>query len=88
MYIQEEGLAGTLMPLAPYVHEWIHCSQLVLCLRAGALDGRGISSDLCSLKYSSLDNAWVSTHLIKVDLKSENRMVPIHSADRHLFGIH
>ena len=53
-----------------------------------------ISSDLCSLKYSSVDDALqfirgVGQHtlLIKVDLKSAYRMVPIHSADLHLFGI-
>lgn len=54
----------------------------------------GIAEDYCSVKYSSVDEAvkFVTmlgqhTVLIKVDLKSAYRFVPIHPADRHLLGI-
>ncbi len=61
---------------------------------AGRSVNDGIVSDLCSLWYTSVDVAlqfinslgW-STVLIKVDLKNAYHMVPIHPADRHLFGI-
>ena len=110
-YIQEEVLAGRIVgPLAPCIHNWIHCSPFGLVPKGrgtgwwrmivdlscpeGASTNDGISSDLCSLKYSSVDDALQfiralgqHTLLIKVDLKSAYRMVPIHSADHHLFGI-
>ena len=61
---------------------------------AGRSVNDGIVSDLCSLRYTSVDVALQfinslgrSTVLIKVDLKNAYRMVPIHPADRHLFGI-
>ena len=48
----------------------------------------------CSLSYSSLDDATMfvrllgpGTLLIKVDLKSAYRIVPLHRRDRHLFGV-
>ena len=54
----------------------------------------GISSALCSVSYPSIDEAlsfikqWGrNTLLLKVDLKSAYRMVPIHPQDRHLFGV-
>ena len=54
----------------------------------------GINPDLCSLRYSSIDDALQfimslgqGTQLIKVDLKSAYRLMPIHSDDRHLLGI-
>lgn len=54
----------------------------------------GISPELCSLKYSSVNEAvqfvtalGPGTNLIKVDLKSAHRIVPIHPDDRHLLGI-
>ena len=111
MYIQEEVLAGRIVgPLAPCVHNWIHCSLIGLVPKGrgtgwwrmivdlscpeGTSINDGISSDLCSLKHSLVEDALqfirgLGQHilLIKVDLKSAYRMVPIHSADRHLFGI-
>ena len=54
----------------------------------------GIPKSLCSLKYPSVDNALhyirsfgPGTLLLKVDLKSAYRIVPVHPLDRHLLGL-
>lgn len=54
----------------------------------------GISPDLCSLSYISVDDVakiiaklGPRTQLAKVDIKSAYRMVPIHPDDRHLLGM-
>ena len=54
----------------------------------------GIDSELCSLQYASVDDAvrflltlGQGSSLIKVDLKSAYRIVPVHPRDRHLLGI-
>ena len=54
----------------------------------------GVPASLCSLSYASVENATQfikvlghGTLLIKIDLKSAYRIVPIHLDDRHLFGI-
>ena len=54
----------------------------------------GIQPDLCTLRYSSvydivqfISYLGCGTPLIKVDLKNAYRMVPIHPADRWLFGL-
>ncbi len=54
----------------------------------------GIDPDLCSLRYASIDEALQfillfghRTQLVKVDLKSAYRLVPVHPDDRHLLGI-
>lgn len=54
----------------------------------------GVPASLCSLSYASVENATQfikilghGTLLIKIDLKSAYRVVPIHPTDRHLFGI-
>ena len=97
-------------PLAVQMRDVVHCSPIGLVPkgRGSGLwrmivdlsypEGRsvndGIPPGLCSLKYSSVDDALPfirrlghGTLLIKVDLKSAYRMVPIHTQDRHLFGI-
>lgn len=61
-------------------------------------DGRsvndGIDQDLCSLTYSSVDQAAQcvvalgrGAQLAKLDLESAYRMIPIHPDDRHLLGM-
>ena len=54
----------------------------------------GISSELCSLRYSSVDDALEyiialgqHTQLSKVDLRSAYRMLPVYPGDRHLLAI-
>ncbi len=54
----------------------------------------GIAEDLCSLQYSSVDNAvqfitslGQGTQLVKLDLKDAYRILPIHPQDHHLPGI-
>ena len=61
---------------------------------SGASVNDGVSPSLCSLKYVSLDDAihlinmlGPGTLLVKIDLKSAYRFVPIHPLDRHLLGI-
>jgi hypothetical protein len=51
----------------------------------------GIDPNLCSFKYISVRDVspWVrgGAFMAKLDLKSAYRMVPVHSADRHLLGV-
>ena len=54
----------------------------------------GIAKDLCSLKYITLEDAvqqiltlGPGTSLAKIDIKSAFRLLPVHSADRHLLGM-
>jgi len=54
----------------------------------------GIDRHLCSLKYATLDNATKfitrlghNTLLLKIDLRSAYRIVPVHPHDRHLLGM-
>ena len=54
----------------------------------------GIPTDICSLHYTSVDDAlhYITTlgphtQLVKIDLKSAYRILPIHPDDRHLLGI-
>ena len=54
----------------------------------------GILPDLCSLSYSSVDEAVQyilqlspGTELVKLDLKDIRRVIPIHTQDQHLLAI-
>ena len=54
----------------------------------------GISEDLCTIRYSSVDDAVAiiqslgpNTLLAKLDLKDAYRIVPVHQQDYHLLGI-
>ena len=54
----------------------------------------GISQELCSLSYVSVDDAvWLvlelgpGSLLAKLDIQSAHRIVPVHPADRWLLGI-
>ena len=54
----------------------------------------GISRDLCSLQYASVDDAvgilqrlGRSTQLIKLDIQDTYRIVPVHPSDYILLGI-
>ena len=54
----------------------------------------GIPSDLCSLKYASIDDAVTmvktlgrETMLVKIDLKEAYRLIPVHPDDYHLLGV-
>ena len=55
----------------------------------------GISSDLCSLSYISIDDVsrviasfGRGTLLAKIDIRSAYRIVPVHPDDRPLLGMH
>ena len=61
---------------------------------SGRSVNNGISPTLSSVTYASADAVFrfikqlgQNTMLIKVDLKSSYRMVPIHPQDQHLFGV-
>jgi hypothetical protein len=82
------------MGLVPKPHHLNKFLLIVdLCAPAGASVNDGISSDLCSLRYATVDNA-VSmiqelgrgARLAKIDLKDAYRIVPVHPADYHLLG--
>ena len=54
----------------------------------------GIPSDLCSLKYASVDDAVTmvktlgrGTMLVKIDLKEAYHLIPVHPDDYHLLGV-
>ena len=51
----------------------------------------GISSQWCSFKYTSINEATKripqGSFMAKLDLKSAYRMIPVHPNDRHLLGI-
>ena len=97
-------------PLKEDVQGMIHCSPIGLVPKGrgtgqwrmivdlsypcdrGVNDG--IAASLCSMRYSSLDDAvqfitrlGPGTLLTKIDLKSAYRVVPVHPQDRHLLGI-
>ena len=62
--------------------------------REGVSVNDGIPSELCSLKYPSVDDAvWMikalgkGTALATFDIKNAYRMVPVHPADRRLLGM-
>ena len=97
-------------PLPDTIQRLVHCSPIGLVPKGrntglwrmivdlsfpedGSVND-GIDAELCSLRYSSIDDALKfimtlgpGTQLIKVDLKSAYRIVPIHPDDRHLLGI-
>ena len=54
----------------------------------------GIDPDMCSLKYTMVDEvavlvAWTGRGalLAKVDIESANRLIPVHPQDRHLLAV-
>ena len=65
-----------------------------LSLPQGRSVNDGIAPDRCSLHYASVDNAIEviislgrSTLLVKLDLSSAYRIVPVHPDDQLLLGI-
>ena len=83
------------MGLVPKSHQPNKFRLIVdLSTPAGTSVNDGIPSELCSLKYASLDNAVAliqtlgrGTRLVKMDLKDAYRMVPVHPDDYHLLGV-
>ena len=54
----------------------------------------GIDSELCSLKYVTVDDAvtaiqqkGLGAHLAKIDIQSAYRIIPVHPDDRWLLGM-
>ena len=54
----------------------------------------GIIKQLCSMSYTTVDNATQKvislgpgTHLAKIDINSAFRLIPVHPADRHLLAM-
>ena len=54
----------------------------------------GISAELCSMKYASLDSAvklirqlGPGSQLVKMDVKDAYRIIPVHPEDQHLLAI-
>ena len=107
---QEVAAGSMVGPLTGATGRVVHCSPVGLVPKGrgtgqwrmivdlshpfGRSVNDGISPLLCSLWYSSLDDALLfikqlgeGTVLIKVDLNSAYRLVPLHPQDRHLFGI-
>ena len=65
-----------------------------LSARDGASVNDGISAEVCSLMYASVDNAvsivqhlGQGTQLVKMDLKDAYHIIPVHSQNHHLLGI-
>ena len=81
-----------LVPKSHQVNKW----RLIVDLSHpyGYSVNDGILPDLCSLSYSSVDEAVQyilqlgrGTELVKLDLKDAYRMIPIHPQDQHLLAI-
>ena len=97
-------------PLSPHLAPLVHTSPLGLVPRSNqpgrfrlivdlsrpvhsSVNG-GIPDDLCSVKYSSVDDAVAiirslghDTELAKLDLKDAYRIIPVHPRDYYLLGI-
>ena len=65
-----------------------------LSFPSGGSINDGIPREPCSLRYASVDKALqfiaklgCNTDLLKIDLKSAYRMVPVHLGDCRLLGI-
>ena len=83
------------MGLVPKAHQPNKFRLIVnLSYPAGTSINDGISQDLCSLTYASVDDAVQlirnlgrDTLMVKLDLKDAYRIVPVHPQDYHLLGI-
>ena len=106
----EVGLGRLVGPVSPLFIHQIHTSPIGLIPKAHQVNkwrlivdlsaplGRsvnwGINPNLCSLSYTSLDEAvqrilhlGQGATLVKLDLKDAYRIVPVHPDDHHLLGI-
>ena len=81
--------------LVPKPHQ-VNKFQLIMDLSHpnGGSVNDGISPSLCSLRYSSVDEAvdiirhlGRDTQLVKLDIKDAYRLIPVHPDDYHLLGI-
>ncbi len=107
---EEVTLGRMVGPITPRLHHHLHVSpiglvpkgrdsgrwQMIVDLSSpgGHSTNDGISSDLCSLRYSSVDDAleyiWAfgrHTQLSKIDLKNTYRILPVHPDDRYLLAV-
>ena len=83
------------MGLVPKPHQ-VNKFRLIMDLSHpnGGSVNDGISPSLCSLRYSSVDEAvdiirhlGRDTQLVKLDIKDAYRLIPVHPDDYHLLGI-
>ena len=97
-------------PIPPHLTSLVHVSPMGLVPKShqpnrfrlivdlshptGSSVNDGISSNLCSLHYASVDEAvriikhlGRNTQLVKLDIKDAYRIIPVHPADYHLLGI-
>ena len=104
-YIATELELGRL--LGPVSQDMVHSSPIGLVPQAcqpsrwrmivdlsyppGQSVNDGIAPELCSIQYTSIDEAvriilcmGVGTNLVKIDLKDVYRVVPVYPADHHL----
>ena len=80
------------LPKTNQLDKWRLVTVLSYTSRSSINDG--ISSELCSLTYITIDDAILNilesskdTMLAKIDIKSSFRLLPVHPADRHLLGM-
>ena len=80
------------IPKSNQVGKW----RLILDLSSplGVSVNNGIDKELCSMRYTTLDNAVKAivalgsgTLLAKIDVKEAYRNIPVHPDDRHLLGM-
>ena len=81
-----------LVPKGHATNKWRVIVDLSSPAKASVNDG--IESELCSLRYATLDNALQlitrlgqGAELVKMDLKDAYRLVPVHPADHYLLAI-
>ena len=97
-------------PLPQALHDFVHTSPIGLVPKGhntgkwrmivdlsspdSTSVNNGVSEDLCSLCYPSIDDALrlichlgPGTQLVKMDLRDAYRMVPVHPNDQHLLAV-
>ena len=93
--VSQAGVHSSPLGLVPKAHQnnkWRMITDL--SCPHGCSVNDGISPDLCSIQYASVDEAvnivlsmGCHTKLVKIDLRDAYRIVPVHPGDQHLLGI-
>ena len=80
------------IPKSHQVNKWWLIMDLSFPVDQSSNDG--ITKELCSLKYITIDDAvehivksGPGTHLAKIDIKSAFMLLPVHVPDRYLLGV-
>ena len=95
MGVRPEGVHISLLGLIPKKNKPGKWRMIVdLSSPRGSSINDGISSDVASLQYTSIDDLAAlvvsqgkGSYLVKADIQEAYRMVPVHLEDQHLLGV-